>query len=155
MSDIDRTQVDNLFAALSAENRNKIMVKALKKGAQKLADETKLQLRAKLGAGATSGKRYNTPLEKGIKVKSENAYSEVDVHIMGDFRLKFFEKGTRERETRGHRINGYSGRHLRRTGRGGKRGKITALNFFRAARQNEAQINEVISASITEQLRRI
>lgn len=152
---IDDSQITRLFESLSVENRNKALTKAFKVGAKKLADDTKQQLRAKLGAGATSGKKYGKSLESGIKVKADAAYSEVSVHIMGDFRLKFFEKGTKERTTKGRKIVGYSGRNLRRSGKGGGRGKITALNFFRTARQNESQLNEIIKRSITESLQKL
>lgn len=151
---IDKSQVTRLFDALSADNRTTILTKALKKGAQVLQENTKQQLRTKLGAGATSGQKYGKSLESGIKLKSDG-YGEIAVHIMGDFRLKFFEKGTKQRFTKGHKVTGYSGRRLKRTGKGGNRGSIQGLYFFKSARQNEEQINNVISKSITESLKRV
>lgn len=77
-------------------------------------------------------------MESGIKVKADKDYCEVSVSIMGDFRLKFFEKGTAERRLR----------------RGGaNRGSIKPLYFFRQARQQD--IDNTINNSITESLRRI
>ena len=151
---IDNTQVTKLFDALSADKRSSILTKALKKGAATLQETTKQQLRTKLGSGATSGKKYGKSLESGIKVKAD-AYGEVKVHIMGDFRLRFFEKGTKQRQTKGHKVTGYAGRRLKRSGRGGNRGSIKALNFFKAARQSQTQINNVINQSITASLRRV
>ena len=151
---IDKSQVTKLFDALSADKRTTILTKALKKGAKVLQDNTKQQLRTKLGAGATSGQKYGKSLESGIKLKSDG-YGEISVHIMGDFRLKFFEKGTKQRRTKGHKITGYAGRRLKRSGKGGNRGSIKGLYFFKSARQNEGQINEVISKSITETLKRV
>ena len=50
---------------------------------------------------------------------------------MGDYRLKWFEKGTKDRFTKGHKITGYADfRHLKRTGKGGYRGKMVAEHFF-------------------------
>jgi hypothetical protein len=33
-------------------------------------------------------------MESGVRVSGDKDYCEVSVSIMGDFRLKFFEKGT-------------------------------------------------------------
>ncbi|MCM1440423.1 MAG: hypothetical protein NC131_14645 [Roseburia sp.] len=79
-------------------------------------------------------------MESGIKAKTDKAYTEVSVSIMGDFRLKFFEKGTKVRTTKKTKAN---------------RGSITALNFFAAARADEQNISNTISNSITESLKRI
>jgi hypothetical protein len=44
-------------------------------------------------------------MESGVKLKVLKDYCEVDVNIMGDFRLKFFEKGTKLRRTRKTKAN--------------------------------------------------
>lgn len=136
---VDDTQVQNLFNALDDDSRKQILFTALRKGGRKLASQAKTQLRGKLGAGATSPNRWNgKTMESGIKVKADKDYCEVSVSIMGDFRLKFFEKGTAERRLR----------------RGGaNRGSIKPLYFFRQARQQD--IDNTINNSITESLRRI
>ena len=136
---VDDTSVQNLFNALDADSNQEILFTALKKGGQKLTSQTKRSLRAKLGAGATSPNRWNgKTMESGVRLKADKDYCEVSVSILGDFRLKFFEKGTAQRSLR----------------RGGaNRGTITPLNFFREARQQG--IDETINNSITESLRHI
>lgn len=136
---VDDTQVQNLFNALDDDSRKNILFNALRKGGRKLASQTRTQLKAKLGAGATSPNRWNgKTMESGIKLKADKDYCEVSVSIMGDFRLKFFEKGTRQRSLR----------------RGGaNRGSIKPLNFFREARQTN--IDDVINNSLNESLSRI
>ncbi len=136
---IDDTSVQNLFNALDADSTKKILFTALKKGGQKLARQTKTQLRASLGSAATSPNRWNgKTMESGVRLKADKDYCEVSVSILGDFRLKFFEKGTAQRRLR----------------RGGaNRGSIRAMNFFRKARQQD--IDDTIYNSITESLRRI
>ena len=136
---IDDTSVQNLFNALDADSNKEILFTALKKGGQKLTSQTKRSLRAKLGTGATTPNRWNgKTMESGVRLKADKDYCEVSVSILGDFRLKFFEKGTAQRR-------------LRRSG--ANRGSITPLNFFREARQQD--IDDVINNSITESLRRI
>ena len=133
---INDSAVQNLFQSLDAENRKKVLLTALKAGGDKLAGNTKTQLRSKLGTGATTPNRWNgKTMESGIKYKADKDYCEVSVSIMGDFRLKFFEKGTKIRQTRRTKAN---------------RGSITAFNFFAAARANEGEITDNINKSITE-----
>ena len=138
---INHSAVQNLFQSLDADNRKPVLLTALKAGGDKLAGNTKMQLRSKLGTGATTPNRWNgKTMESGIKYKADKDYCEVSVSIMGDFRLKFFEKGTKIIQTRRTKAN---------------RGSITALNFFAAARANEGEITDTINNSITESLRRI
>lgn len=136
---VDDTSVQNLFSALDAESSKQILFKALKEGGQKLTSQTKRSLRAKLGAGSTTPNRWNgKTMESGIRQKADKDYCEVSVSILGDFRLKFFEKGTAQRRLR----------------RGGaNRGSIRPLYFFREARLQD--IDDVINNSITESLRSI
>ncbi len=136
---VDDTQVQNLFNALDSDSTKQILFTALKKGGQKLTSQTKRSLRAKLGAGASTPNRWNgKTMVSGVRMKADKDYCEVSVGILGDFRLKFFEKGTAQRRLR----------------RGGaNRGSIKPLYFFREARQQD--ITDTINNSITESLRRI
>ena len=136
---IDDTKVQNLLNALNPDSTNQILFTALKKAGQKLANQTKTQLKRSLGQGATSGNRFNgKTLESGIRLRADKDYCEVSVSILGDYRLKFFEKGTKQRITR-------------KTG--ANRGSIKPLYFFRDARQQDYE--DTINNSITESLKRI
>lgn len=137
---VDDSKVQNLFRALDSDSRKRILFAALKEGGNKLAANTKIQLRNKLGSGATSPNRWNgKTMESGIRVKADKDYCEVDVNVMGDFRLKFFEKGT----------------VLRQTKKKANRGSIKPLYFFQAARNKSDEITGVINSSISESLKRI
>ena len=89
--------------------------------------------------------RTNTPnkwngkkMEQGIKYKVARDVRSVKIHLLGDFRLKFFEMGTKDRYTKGHKITGSywsrgAGRgrkYLVRVGKGGYRGAIDSSRFF-------------------------
>lgn len=145
---INDSQVQNLFDALDEKNRSTILFKALKKGAEKLKADTQTQLKTRLGSGASSTGRLGKPMTEGVEVTTDKAYNEVTVHIMGDYRLKWFEKGTKIRKTKGHKITGYDRRYRIRAGKGGNRGQITALNFFNAARQGN--IDDTVISAIDE-----
>lgn len=136
---VDDTSVQNLFNSLDSESSKKILFTALKKGGQKLTNLTKTQLKASLGQGASTPNRWNgKTMVSGVRMKADKDYCEVSVSILGDFRLKFFEKGTAIRRTRRS---------------GANRGSIKPLYFFKSARQQD--IGETINNSITESLKRI
>lgn len=137
---VDDSAVRNLFQALDEESRKRILFTALKAGGEKLLSETKMQLRSKLGSGATSPNRWNgRTMESGIRLKADKDYCEVDVNVMGDFRLKFFEKGTK----------------LRQTKKKANRGSIKGLYYFQAARSKADEITTIINSSLAESLKRI
>ena len=143
MNNVDSSQVDQLLNQLQPDTIQDIVFKAIKKGADTLKAKTISNLR-------------KPSLNKGVKVRPNRTANEVSVNIMGDYRLKWFEKGTKERYTRGHQVTGYSdSRHLRRTGQGGYRGKIVAEHFFQSARADEESFYNSMMASITESLNRI
>lgn len=137
---VDDSGVKNLFQALDSDTRKQILFAALKAGGSKLAENTKIQLRSKLGSGASTPNRWNgKTMESGIRLKADKDYCEVAVNVMGDFRLKFFEKGT----------------NLRQTKKKANRGKIKALYFFQSARQKGDDVASIINGSISESLKRI
>lgn len=137
---VDDSAVRNLFQALDEESRKRILFTALKAGGEKLLSETKMQLRSKLGSGASSPNRWNgRTMESGIRLRGDKDYCEVDVNVMGDFRLKFFEKGTK----------------LRQTKKKANRGSIKGLYYFQAARSKADEITTIINSSLAESLKRI
>lgn len=131
MTKIDDKDVNKLFTQLDSGNRKQILINALKAGSKVLYDMTKSNLIA------TSINSIN--LTKGIKMKTDKAYSEVMVHIMGDYRLKWFEKGTK----------------LRKTKKGAIRGLIKPHYFFKRSRDSESEITDAIYNSINNALNKI
>lgn len=143
MNNVDSSQLDQLLNQLQPDNIQDIVFKAIKKGADTLKAKTISNLK-------------RPSLNKGVKVRPNRAANEVAVNIMGDYRLKWFEKGTKERYTRGHKVTGYSdSKHLKRTGQGGYRGKVVAEHFFQSARADKESFYNSMMASITESLNRI
>lgn len=124
---IDVSQIKNLFAKLDEHSRQTILFQALKKGAEVLQENTKTQL--------FSSSLNSSSMQKGIKLKADKVYNEVSVNIMGDYRLKWFEKGTKPRKTKNKSY----------------RGQIKPLYFFKRARQSN--IENVIMQSITDSLK--
>lgn len=156
--EIDSKQVDELLDTLSDDEfKRKVLFDAIKEGAKTLQQNTKKLFKQSMGDSATHYSKYiRKPFEDGVTVKSDKAYIEASVSIMNDFRMKFFEKGTRERTTKGRKIVGYINSHrLKREGKGHNTGSIKPLYFFRQARQNETAINDAITQSINNALSKL
>ena len=126
MNNVDSSQVDQLLNQLQPDTIQDILFKAIKKGADTLKAKTISNLR-------------RPSLNRGVKVRPNRASNEVAVNIMGDYRLKWFEKGTDERYTR----------------RRAYKGRIQPEHFFLAARNDEESFYSSMMASITDSLNRI
>lgn len=149
MSNTDSSQVDKLLENLGNENINKILFNALKEGAKTLKKQTLEKIASKKFKSNTPNRWNGKTMASGVMVKNDKGVSEVMVSIMGDFRLKFFERGTAIRYNKPKK-NTYLDSHKlkRENSKGRKTGAIKATHFFQEARQNEAPINEAINKSL-------
>lgn len=140
--EVDTRQVLNLFSDLTGRQQKQAKRNALRQASRILVNETKKQLRQVIGSAINHRNRWNgRTLGSGIKNNANREGTEAKVHIMGDFRLKFFEKGT-------------AIRRLRRNG--ANRGKINASYFFRTAKQNkEREIFNTLDNLLSQSIQRI
>lgn len=154
---IDAQKVDEVLATLSNHQTvNEILNEGLEATAKIYYNEILSSLRKEMGAAAdTKGTRnrwnyFIYPLSSGIAIHPEPENTTYGVHALRDPRLLFFEGGTNGRYTKGNKITGYgvlnkqTGRvnyhRLKRTGKGGYRGMITANHFFQKGVQNAETI---------------
>lgn len=155
--DIDINDAKKILSKLDQEKRNNAMFKALTKGGEALVDETKRQLIKDLPK-ANEGKKYGTPMSRGVKMKKDKYDNEILVHILGDFRLKFFELGTKERYTKkkvSYKRNGkWKFRKENDTVKGFK-GKIKALKFFEQALRKENEIIKEIDNNLINEINKL
>lgn len=155
---IDKQAVDELLAKLSdSEQKNKWLYEAVMSGAKTLQQAAQQSFKQTLGEAASHNSPYlkgGKPFYEGVSVKGDKAYIEASVSIMNDYRMKFFEKGTKDRQTKGHKVTGYiDAHHLKREGKGHYTGKITATNFFRSARDNsQTQVEKAMMDSLNKSI---
>lgn len=149
--EIDTKSVDEMLKTLSdTEQVNEILCLGLDKMADVYYQNILQSLRKEMGAAADTvgiNGKYNYTLSSGIEKHIDKANTTYGVHALKDFRLTFFEGGTKRRYTKGHKITGYTNsRRLKRSGKGGYRGFITANNFFTkgisSAEQNALEVLE-------------
>lgn len=141
---IDEKSLEELqkkFDSLSFKNQKKVFQAALTKSATILKNKTKANLRILKQNPASIRKR--TALEKGIKHRTKLT-SVKDmwslVHIMGDYRLKWIEKGTTERITK----KGYN--------RGVQKG---GYFFSKAQQETQSQVFNELENRINENILKI
>ena len=168
---VDAQRVDQILATLSDHQTVKDI---LNEGLESMADvyynEVVSSLRKKMGAAADTvgikGNGWNTfnfPLSSGIQKHPDPDNSTFGVHALKDFRLLFFEGGTKPRYTKGHKIQGYqvnkrTGKvnysRLRRTGKPGFRGVLPANHFFTEGVTNsESRALDALLQGISQAIR--
>lgn len=156
---VDASSVYRMFDELNQKNRKRVKRAALNESSRILVNETRRNLRQIMTkSGRLSTKSKNTTgktLEQGIKKKIDRKAESVKIHIMGDYRLKWFELGTALRRTKGYRRHGY-GRKLTRSGKGGNRGRIGSYFSFRKAKEaKEKEIFSTMDAVFEKHIKRI
>jgi hypothetical protein len=145
--EIDRKQVLDMFNDFDKRMRKKTLVSVLRKAANILRKQTISNLKSVV-RNIDKKDKYNNTLRKGIKVSVQKNNEEVKVHIMGNYKLKFFEIGTVPRYTK--KWKGKSLKKQRYTG------SIKQYNFFRNAKQQtETQVFNSIEENLETIIKQI
>lgn len=148
----DISCLDRLEASLTMLGNDlcgKEMMRAIYAGGKVLKEEARQNVLAKVrGSDSTMWRgRPHKAMYEGIRIKTDKDYREVKVHILGDFRLRWFEKGVSERYA--HRYRKFD------TGKKMWRGEIAATGFFAEARKNEAPVVDAIIKSLERSVKRL
>lgn len=171
----DGRQFDAMVKNLTGPEMKKAILGTLRSGANILRKETENQFHERVNLDGQRlrldglKRKYTNKRGKEVTKWKRLATVSVDrkepsakVHIMADFRTKFFEMGTKNRRTKGHKNVGYyrlslGGRlYRKRSGKGGDRGRITAGWHFRKAQQlTERKIFESIDRQLSRRIIRI
>ena len=141
---VDDKELQKALSSLDSRNHRDAVRKALVKGANIVKKEAKKELKSCLSPIRKKSKykngKDNADIDKGILVssKGKDPFEDgVKIHIMGDFRLKFFEKGTADRSTK----KGYG------------RGSQKKTPFFKPALDScEEQVFDTIKKEIDVQI---
>jgi len=164
---VDASQCYALFRRLNSKNRRKVDRTALRAAANKVKNQAVRNLQQVIGHSVrrtttytrANGKTLKRSLAKGIRVVSKDSET-AKVHIMGDYRLKFFEmvpddlRKTSGRRGRGKKIP------LRKSSNRGPRFKDQSKHgwFERAVKAKEPEaardIEEALKKHILKQANR-
>lgn len=149
MIEVDDRQVISLLDDLTGREIKRVQRQVLRQSGNILVKQARVNLRQNV-RNTNKRSRFGKSMQSGIKQRiiKNNGDFESKVHIMGDFRLKFFELGTQERHTKSAKsLAGY------RRGKGRRTGRIKPLYFFKRAKNTTEpiifnNINRRISESI-------
>lgn len=166
---VNTDQVLAMFDELDSRRRRQVYRSTLNTSANILIRRSKQNLRRTVSGSnkksPKTGKTLESGIKKRIKITNEGFTSaEAKVSILGDFRLKFFEMGTKNRTTKGHKKGhkywsrgwGRGRIYWIRGGKGGFRGRIDASRFFtEAKRDTEIKIFAEIDSTFSKHIQRI
>ncbi len=151
--------VKKMFDELQGREQKKVYKRSVSAALNIVKRKTISNLAGKLSPGAITRKdRYNNTLKKGIRTKVYKDTKSGVIHIMGNYKLKWFELGTNYRynkkKKRGYRVGGKNVSTLLKKMR--YTGSIPAYHFFKAAKQStENQIFSNIEKIIAESIVKI
>ena len=157
MNDVDTRSVLEMFAELDSRRQKQAHSSALRRGVNILVKEARKSLRTAVRKPNSKNWWNGKTLQSGIKSSINREVTEGKVHIMGDFRLKFFEMGTKRRRTSGRnkaKVRGKTPKY--RQHKPSYRGSIKASNFFLKARnRKEKEISDNMNTIIAESIRKV
>ena len=149
--EIDMSRLEAMFQRLSPQNIQSFEGLAIEEALTELQKDTISILVSKLPNATKTGTTPNgvktDAMTKGVKKTVDRHYATGTVHIMGDYRLKWFELGTNPRYTTGARNKFRSGDIKKTVSAGQYRGQIQPIHFFKEAREN-ANIIEAYRQSL-------
>lgn len=167
---VDDKAVMMALKELDGPETKKAALATLRKGANILKRKTD-----ELGEKAVHISRYRketittrkgqkrTKIRRISTVKVSRRALQAIVHIMSDYRVKWFETGTEERRTKGYGYRNESQRYrkgnrffFRRKGKGRPTGKIGPTWFFRKAQSlTENQVFNYVKSNLSKEILRI
>ena len=157
MNDVDTRSVLKMFAELDSRRQKQAHRSALRRGVNILVEEARKSLEIAVRNPNSKNWWNGKTLKSGIKSSINREVTEGKVHIMGDFRLKFFEMGTKRRRTSGRnkaKVRGKTPKY--RQYKPSNRGSIKPFRFFRRARnQKEKEIEENMNNILAESIKKI
>lgn len=145
----DKGLIESLSKIDDEDEVKAMMLKALSKGASVLQSYTKALYKSYMPTA-------DTKMIKGIKKKVDKAYTEVMVTLMGDYRNKWFEKGTQERHKKSNQIDHYWGKKAVFKKNGSSTGRIKGKYFFRDSQNaKDKEIQDTMNKTLEDEMRKI
>lgn len=160
---IDSHQLQSAMSTLSGKEIRQVYRNSIKKAVRPLAKATEQRYSVLLSREKLStvkGRKSQNIVK--LLSRTRNGVIMVKVHIMQDYKAKWFEMGTTKRYTKGHRNVGYyklrpdaRRKYIRRTGKPGYRGYIHPSWIFTTEQQKQQNaimkgIDKYINEGVTK-----
>ena len=147
--EIDASQVEKMFAELDERKRKNVYRTATKNALNIVKKQALQNLKGVINPKMFGRKdKWGNSFRTGIVSRVYKDGKSGIVHIMKNFKLKFFELGTKERQT-----TTYRGKPLYKNR---DTGRIKAYHFFKKAKQSkESEVFESIDSLLSESIKKI
>lgn len=148
---IDAKETIKMLVGLNDKLRKQAYRKGISKSLAIVRKEAIKNLRAVVAKGASRKKDiYNNTLEKGIKYKVYKNADGGNVNILGNYKLKWFELGTKERYNKQNKTTRTYLKKKRYTG------TIKASHFFtKAYTSKEKEVFNTLDKNIADAIKKI
>lgn len=148
--EIDDSQVMEFFKGFNQRERNKTFKGATRNALNIVRREAIKNLKKHTNA-IDKADKYGNTLRKGIKVSVYRSAKEGSIHILKNFKLKWFEKDTQERwqiyKSKNDKVKLKKPRRL---------GKMTGHHFFKDAKESkEKEVFETLEKIINKEIIKI
>lgn len=159
MVQIDSRDVDHILGTLSDHDTvDSIIYEGLEAMSWEYYNAVLESLRKEMGEAADRPNEKGYILSRGIGIHQDRANTTIGVHALKDYRLKWFEEGTRPRYTKGKKTGeGYywgNRKIYKRDGNGAYRGFLTANHFFtKGISATQAAAEEALKTAIINAIR--
>lgn len=158
MSDfnVDVSEIEKMLDKITPTQQRDIMLKAFKAGGELLKSKAREKLLQKFPGASTARGGAKMTMAEGIACFENEQFNSVTVSLTNrkhgaNYLNKWFETGTGERVLK--KDTKYDNQHFRTFKKGESRGKISAKNFFRDARQeNSDKMIQLIEDEIIKAL---
>lgn len=146
---VDDKQVLDMFKEFDSKERKAVFRNAIRNALNIIKKQTLANLKTVINPTMMRKKdKWGNSFANGVTVKVYKGNKQGVIHIMKNFKLKWFETGTEERKVKTFR--GKTLKKQRRTG------KIDASHFFKRARDaKESEALQSIDRLLSESVRKI
>lgn len=149
--EIDGKEVIKMLVNLQPKLRNRAYRDGIRKSLAIVRKEAISRLRKVVGKGMSRKKdKYGRTLESGIKSKVYKDQSGGNVNILGNYKLKWFELGTKQRQNYRKKTTGKLLKKKRNTG------QIKSSYFFTHSYEaKEKEVFQTLEQNIADAIRKI
>lgn len=150
---VDDKRVQAMFDNYDHDNLKKIFKDCVKRSLDIIKKAAENEL-SKHTSALDKKDKYNNTLRKGIKANVYKDNVSGIVHIMGNYKLKWFQNGTVDRYKKTYKDK--NGNEKKYKGKGAYTGKMKSTNFFSTATTNvEAKVFGEMESRFNESIQKV
>ena len=155
--EIDASQVMSMYSEFDTKKRKAVYRKATRDALNIIKKQTLQNLRGVINPSKINKKdKWGNSFRNGISIKVYKSAKGGVIHIMKNFKMKFFELGTEKRYRKVKGLTKKVKSVFRKDIKGGYTGQIKKYSYFsNAKKQKESEVFNSIDRLIRESIKKI